>query len=52
MQMSLNRRQDFVDANMDCISARSSGVPRVGLLASRAMVGGAAPGRGRPSDGG
>ena len=32
--------------------AHSSEVPRVGLRASRAMVGGAAQGRGRPSDGG
>jgi len=32
-------------------SAHSSGVPRVGLRASRAMGGGAAQGRGRPSDG-
>jgi hypothetical protein len=31
--------------------AHSSGVPRVGLQASRAMVEGAAPGRGLPSDG-
>ena len=32
--------------------AHSFGMPRVGLLASRAMIGGAAYGRDRPSDGG
>ena len=32
--------------------AHSSGMPRVGLVASRAMIGDAVYGRGRPSDGG
>ena len=47
----LNCRLNYVDASKTT-SAHSSGVPRVGLLASRAMVGGAAQGRGRPSDDG
>jgi hypothetical protein len=50
--MSFDCRRDYVDAGEDSSSLFLPGFRESALLASRAMVGGAAYGLGQPSDGG